>query len=164
MDVSFALPTNDLHNHYSGGLFVAHGTAVTAPQIFTTLNDVPFIDRAPLGVAPIASAVTALTVTVLLGMGAPRDLSSSITCAGGFTFEFAPLVAACGLLVVALARLSEMVGITAVNLSVLKNDRAREPVLGGRGGLCRPEPRRRRGARPSPMNVSSRASARRATA
>jgi hypothetical protein len=56
----------------------------------------------------VGTAVTEIVQGLsYLGFGefawaAPGDLSHSITRAGGFTFEFAPLFAACGLLVVAL--------------------------------------------------------------
>ena len=151
MGTVLVLPTNGGENHYSGAAFVQDGTALVATHVATTLNAVPLVDRILMGSVPILWTLTALAVTLLLGVairrlsagtaygsdssrpvvlaalalaigssiaqivdgatfigfggfdwGAPSSMSRAIDRTGGFTFEFAPLLAACGLLVVAL--------------------------------------------------------------
>lgn len=151
MTTSFSLPTRVGQNSYGGGPFVQDGTAVTATQVSTVLNDVPLLNRVWMGGAPILWSLTAVIVAVLLGLAirrlaagtsfgrdasrpvviaaavlavgstvaqivqgaellgfgafawaAPSSMGLSIDRAGGWTFEFAALLAACGLLVIAL--------------------------------------------------------------
>lgn len=150
-DTSFDLRTNGGQNSYGGGPFVQDGTPVTVSQVVTTLNGVPLINRILLGAAPIIWTLTAVGVTLLLGLlirrllsgttfgrdlarpvvkaavvlaigstiaqimqlatpiafgafswAAPTGYPNSVSRAGAYGFQFGPLLAACGLLVVAL--------------------------------------------------------------